>query len=211
VIVIMREVNLLDLMESRRDKMRISIKTPVEAIDANIWDELSIDRNDLNTEFEALPGQIAYWAAVSSRYEQAVEAIRRDYGDWYGPVYEQEFQKLERATGRRPNISSAEYMVRIRHKDEYNRRKANLEQAEADLRIVREMVPSLKAKLQALMQLSKMYQVEYNTAEVYSKGSGTPTFRSPQGPLPRRRAEADGVEETKDIFRRMREDKDIPF
>lgn len=195
----MRSVGLLELMESRRDNMRVAIKTPVEQVDVNVWDELQIDDTDLDTEFMALPGQIAYWTAVAARFTQAVEAIQRDYDNWYAPVYDKEFAKLEGATGRRPNISSAEYLVKISHKEEYNRRKDILDQAQTDLKIVQGIVPALQTKLQALMQLAKSKLAEYNSTDVGYRGGGmlpthsiapaTPTtsttpiasFRKPEG------------------------------
>lgn len=200
----MRRVDLLEQMESRRDHMRVSVQTPVELVDVNVWDELQINEHDLNTEFMALPGQIAYWAGVSARFGQAVEAIRRDYDNWYAPLYEQEFARLERATGRKPNINSAEYMVKVQYKEEYNRRRNILEQAEADIKTVQGVVTALEAKLQALMQLAKKQVVEYNSADVSYKGGGLPPTRASQYKAPPRRSEGVGIDEARDALREMR-------
>jgi len=200
----MRRVNLLELMESRRDQMRVSIRTPIETVDVNVWDELQIDEHDLNTEFMALPGQIAYWAAVTARFAQAVEAVRRDYDNWYAPIYDQEFAKLENATGRRPNISSIEYMVRIQHKDEFNRRRDILEQAEADLKTIQGVITALEAKLQSLMQLAKKQIVEYNSTDVSYKGGGLPRISTPQHTSSYRKPDGPGIEEARGALRKMR-------
>lgn len=169
----MRQVNLLELMESRRGQMRVTLQTPLELVNVNIWDELQIDEHDLNTEFMAIPGQIAYWTAVTARFAQSVEAVIRDYDNWYAPLYDKEFAKLESATGRRPNINSTEYLVKIQYKEEYNKRKEVLDQAETDLKVVQGIVPALQVKLQALMQLSKAQLTEFNTTEVGYRGPKT--------------------------------------
>lgn len=169
----MRQVNLLELMESRRGQMRVTLQTPLELVNVNVWDELQIDEHDLNTEYMALPGQIAYWTAVTARFAQSVEAVTRDYDNWYAPLYDKEFASLESATGRRPNINSTEYMVKIQYKEEYNKRREVLDQAETDLKVVQGIVPALQVKLQALMQLSKAQLTEFNTTEVGYRGPKT--------------------------------------
>lgn len=200
----MRQVNLLELMESRRDQMRVTVKTPIEQVDVNVWDELQIDEHDLNTEFMAISGQMAYWTAVAARFSQSVEAVRRDFDNWYAPLYDQEFAKLENATGRRPNISSAEYMVKIQYKDEYNRRKEILDQAETDLKVVQGIVPALQAKLQALMQLSKAHFIEYNSTDVAYKGTGVAPGPRPQPPVTGRTPTNVANEEAKSALLGMR-------
>lgn len=200
----MRNVDLLELMESRRAQMRVTVQTPIEKIDVNIWDELQIDEHDLNVEFMAISGQMAYWTAVAARFTQSVEAVRRDYDNWYAPLYDQEFTKLETATGRRPNINSAEYMVKIQYKEEYNNRKELLDQAETDLKVVQGIVPALQAKLQALMQLSKAQLIEYNSTDVSYKGGGTSQMSTPsQAGSPRKSMRA-ANEEAANSLRDMR-------
>jgi len=187
--------------------MRVAIQTPVEKVDVNVWDELQIDDADLDTEFMALPGQIAYWTAVTARFTQAVEAIRREFDNWYAPLYDQEFSKLESATGRRPNISSAEYMVKINYGDEYNRRKEILAQAETDLKVVQGVVPALQAKLQALMQLSKSKLAEYNSTDVSYKGGGFPSGSVPKPAASFRKPGNVKDDEARESLRHMRRPK----
>jgi hypothetical protein len=207
----MRRIDLLELMESRRDRMRVHVQTPVETVDVNVWDELQIDEHALDVEFMALPGQLAYWSAVAARFTQSVEAIRRDFDDWFAPLYEQEFTRLEKDTGRKPNISSVEYMVKIRYREEFNGRKAALDQAETDLKIVQEIVPALQAKLQALMQLAKRQWAEYNSTDVAYKGGGVQFMGNPRLTPSQLRPDAVGVEEAKNILREMCSKNKVPF
>lgn len=200
----MRSVDLLELMESRRGNMRVVVQTPVEKVDVNVWDELQIDDTDLDTEFMALPGQIAYWTAVTARFTQAVEAIQRDFDSWYAPVYDQAFSELEKATGRRPNINSAEYMVRIHHKEEYNKREDILTQAQTDLKIVQGIVPALQTKLQALMQLSKSKLVEYNSTDVSYKGGGVTSMNVSKPVTSLRKSESVANDEARSALHNMR-------
>lgn len=199
--------DLEGLMESRRGDMHISVTTASEQVAVNAWDELQIDQTDLNTEFAAIPGQIAYWNAVAARFRVVVEATKRDYDSWYGPKYEEAFTALHGATGKKPNINSAENQVRIKHADEYNSRRSALDQAEADLTIVDGMAAALEAKLQALMQIAKRQLVEYDRVEPSVKAPGAQSFSSPPFSRPHQkthtRQEAN-TEASRDVFRRMR-------
>ncbi len=160
-----RGVDLLDLMESRREYMHISVSTPFEKVEVNAWDELQIDSTDLNTEFAAIPGQIAYWNAVAARVNAVVEVTKRDFDSWFAPLYESEFNALHSASGKKPNINSAENQVRMKHPEEYSRRKHELDQVKADLTIIEGMSTALEAKLQALMQIAKRQLVEFDRIE----------------------------------------------
>ena len=160
----MRNKNLNDVMESRRDQMEFStIFDPNLAV--NMYDELSIDLEDLDTEFTALPGQIAYWTASIARFSQVVSIMEREYELWYAEVYNQAYKKLDVETGRKPNINSVEYLVKTTHGEEWLEKITKLEQAKTDLAVVQGLSPSFNAKLQCLMQLAKRRLEEYNSVE----------------------------------------------
>lgn len=188
--------------------MHISVSTPSEQVEVNAWDELQIDQTDLNTEFAAIPGQIAYWNAVAARVQAVVEATERAYDIWFAPLYEEEFNALHVASGRKPNINSAENQVRIKYLDEYTRRKAELDQAEIDLKVIGGMTTALEAKLQALMQIAKRQLVEYDRIEPSVNAPQRQSFSSPQFSKPKQKASTTlneaNTEAAKDILRRMR-------
>ena len=81
--------------------MHISVSTPSEQVEVNAWDELQIDSTDLNTEFAAIPGQIAYWNVVAARVRAVVELTKRNFDVWFAPLYEAEFNALHAASGKR--------------------------------------------------------------------------------------------------------------
>lgn len=187
--------------------MHISVSTPTEQIEVNAWDELQIDQTDLNTEFAAIPGQIAYWNVVVARVKAVIESTRRDYDVWFAPLYETEFNALHVASGKKPNINSAENQVRIKYPDEYNRRKGELDQVEADLKIIEGMTTALEAKLQALMQIAKRQLVEYDRIEPSVNAPQRQSFSSPPFSKPVQRGSTlheANTEAAKDIFRQMR-------
>lgn len=187
--------------------MHISVSTPSEQIEVNAWDELQIDQTDLNTEFAAIPGQIAYWNAVTARVQAVVEVAKRDFDVWFAPLYEQEFNALHVASGRKPNINSAQNQVRIKYPDEYTSRNAELDQAETDLKVIGGMATALEAKLQALMQIAKRQLVEYDRIEPSVNAPQRQSFSSPPFSNPKRQASTiseANTEASKDILRRMR-------
>jgi len=208
VSTVIRNFDLLDLMESRKEHMHISVSTPSEQVEVNAWDELQIDQTDLSTEFAAIPGQIAYWNAVVARVQAVVEVLKREYAVWFAPLYEAEFNALHQASGKKPNINSAENQVRIKYPDEYNGRKAELDQAETDLKIIVGMVTALDAKLQALMQIAKRQLVEYDRIEpsvnVPQKQLFSPPSFSSPNPRGSTMKEAN-TDAARNIFRRMRQ------
>jgi len=150
-----RSVDLNELMESRRELMNIHITTAADDVSVNMLDELQINDTDLDSDFRAIPGQIAFWVALSARCKSVLELARRGYDDWYAPLYEQAFSQLQAATGKKPNINSADNKVRLSHRDEYNKRNVGLDNAEADLKTVTGMVQALEMKMQMLIQISK--------------------------------------------------------
>jgi len=152
-------------MESRKEHMQVELQTRTEIVDVNAWDELQIDLLDLDTEFAAIPGQIAYWVAVSARYRIVVESFRVEFDNWHAPKYEQEFLAYQTETGKKPNISTAENRVRMRYQEEYDQRKVNLVEADSNLRIVEGMVTALEAKLQALIQIAKRQNIDYDRTD----------------------------------------------
>jgi len=151
----MEGYNLLELMGTRRDAMQIAFDTHTEHISVNVFDELKIDVNDLDTELAALPSQVAYWIGVLARFELVVSEIKREYDNWYAPIYDSVFNDLERQTGRRPNINSVEYMVRKNYSTEYNEKQVIVTQADSDFKIVAGVVEGLRVKMQSLIQLAK--------------------------------------------------------
>jgi hypothetical protein len=188
--------------------MHISVSTPTEQIEVNAWDELQIDQTDLSTEFAAIPGQIAYWNAVVARVQAVVEVLKRAYAVWFAPLYEAEFNALHQASGKKPNISSAENQVRIKYLDEYNGRKAELDQAETDLKIIVGMVTALDAKLQALMQIAKRQLVEYDRIEPSVNLPQRQSFSSPSFSSPKQQGSTmkeANIEASRDALRRMRQ------
>lgn len=187
--------------------MHISVSTPSENVEVNAWDELQIDQTDLNTEFAAIPGQIAYWNAVAARVRAVVEITKRDYDIWFAPLYEQEFNTLHVASGKKPNISSAENQVRIKYLDEYNRRKDELDQAGADLKVIEGMATALEAKLQALMQIAKRQLVEYDRIEPSVNAPQKQPFSPPPFSKPQQKGSTmneANTEAAKDVLRQMR-------
>lgn len=204
----MRQTDLLDLMESRRDQMQVVVETPTEKVDVNAWDELLIDQLDLDTEFAAIPGQIAYWVAVAARYRIVVESFRVDFDNWFAPKYEQEFLAYQSETGKKPNISTAENRVRMKYKEEHDRLRLQLVESEANLKIVEGMVTALEAKLQALIQIAKRRNIEYDRTESdHLMGRGAVPYSSPAPP---QRAQSRGsktgevqTDMAKDILRNM--------
>jgi len=192
---ILREQSPVEIMEARRAHMQVTISTPLEKIDVNAWDELQIDKYDLDTELQAIPGQIGYWISVAARFRTTVSAIRRDFDDWYGPLYETEMASYKAEAGRTPNMNSVDYLVRMKHKADYNSKKEVLENAEANQNVVEGMVEALKAKMQALIQLAKRQNVEYEHADTNlrektserkafssSPPSATSNYRKPDSP-----------------------------
>jgi hypothetical protein len=151
-------------MEGRRDQMEFNT-TFDPNLSVNMLDELSIDLDDLDTEFTALPGQIAYWAASIARFSQVVSIMEREYELWYAEVYNQAYKKLDVETGRKPNINSVEYLVKTTHGEEWLEKITKLEQAKTDLAVVQGLSPSFNAKLQCLMQLAKRRLEEYYSVE----------------------------------------------
>ena len=166
------DFSLKDLMLSRRDEMIVSVRQRGGTVSINVYDELTPDELDLDTEFSALPGQIAYWSTVVGKYDQMYGRMQRDYEAWYAPLYERWFTYLENETGRKPNISSVEYMLINRSREDYNKWQEELGQVKADLESIRGMVPALNAKLQCLMQLAKRRAAELELTE--------PGYRSPK-------------------------------
>lgn len=186
--------------------MHISVSTPFEQVDVNAWDELQIDQTDLNTEFAAIPGQIAYWNAVAARAQAVIEVTKRAYDAWFAPLYEAEFNALHVASGKKPNIRSAENQVRIKYPEEYNERNAELDQAELDSKIIGGMATALDAKLQALMQIAKRQLVEYDRIEPSVKAPHRPSFSRPPFSKPKQASTLNeaNTEAAKDILREMR-------
>lgn len=146
--------------------MELEIVTATDGrISINILDEVAIDEEDLNSEFISLPGYTAYWTAVTARYGLKVQAMHRDFETWWGERYDAAFKALEKDTGRKPNISSAEYLVKVKHTSEYNEKKVALEEAETNLTILKGICEALHVKLQCLMQLAKRSSLEYDAVE----------------------------------------------
>ncbi len=166
-----RSVDLNELMESRRELMNIHITTGVDDVAVNMLDELQINDTDLDSDFRAIPGQIAFWVALSARCRSVRESARRGYDDWYAPLYEQAFSQLQAVTGKKPNINSADNKVRLLHRDDYNRRNAALDNAEADLKTVTGMVQALEMKMQMLIQISKRQLSELDHTSVGFTGA----------------------------------------
>lgn len=190
--------------------MHISVSTPSENVEVNAWDELQIDSTDLNTEFAAIPGQIAYWNVVAARVRAVVEVTKRDFDAWFASLYEAEFNALHVASGKKPNINSAENQVRMKHPDEYNGRKTELEQVEADLKIIEGMSAALEAKLQALMQIAKRQLVEYDRIEPSVNLPQRRPFPTPppSGSKPKASSMQEAnMEAARDTLRRMRHGK----
>ena len=160
----MRNKNLNEVMENRGDQMEFNT-TFDPNLSVNMLDELSIDLDDLDTEFTALPGQIAYWTASIARFSQVVSIMEREYELWYAEVYNQAYKKLDVETGRKPNINSVEYLVKTTHGEEWLEKITKLEQAKTDLAVVQGLSPSFSAKLQCLMQLAKRRSEEYYSIE----------------------------------------------
>ena len=188
--------------------MHISVSTPSENVEVNAWDELQIDSTDLNTEFAAIPGQIAYWNIVAARVRAVVEITKRDFDAWFAPLYEAEFNALHTASGKKPNINSAENQVRMKHPDEYNRRKTELEQVDADLKIIEGMSAALEAKLQALMQIAKRQLVEYDRIEPSVNVPQRRPFSAPPSSSSKPKAstmQEANTDAARDILRRMRQ------
>jgi len=171
--------------------MVVQVKQRNGTVEINTYDELTPDEIDLDTEFGALPGQIAYWSAEVGRYEQLYGRMQRDYNTWYAPIYDKWFTYLENETGRKPNISSVEYMVINRTREEYNKWQEELGQVKADLESIRGMVPALNAKLQCLMQLAKRAASDLGATE--------PCYRAPK-PVSNSNISLD---EAKNIFSRV--------
>lgn len=177
-----RSVDLNELMESRRDLMNIHITTGADDVSVNMLDELQINDTDLDSDFRAIPGQIAFWVALSARCKSALESARRGYNDWYAPIYEQAFSQLQAATGKKPNINSADNKVRLLHRDGYNQRNVVLDNAEADLKTVTGMVQALEMKMQMLIQISKRQLSELDHTSVGFTGAvNRQSISSPQG------------------------------
>jgi len=188
------DFDLRALMFSRRDEMVVRVRQRGGAVSVNMYDELTPDEVDLDTEFSALPGQVAYWSTVAGRYEQLYTRLQRDYEAWYAEVYEQMFNLLEKETGRKPNISSVEYMVRNRNREKYNSLQEELLQVKVDLESIRSMVTALHIKSRCLQQLAQRQAVEFSNAEA--------SYRFPRK---ERSPSADSsLEEVKDIFRRVK-------
>lgn len=202
-------VDLLDLMESRKEQMQVSLQTPAEVVDVNAWDELQIDQLDLDTEFAALPGQIAYWVAVAARYRVFVESLRTSFDNWYAPKYEQEFLAYQSETGKRPNISTAENRVKVKYQGDYNRLKSELAEADANLKIAEGMITALEAKLQALIQIAKRQNIEYDRTESdHLTGRGAMPYSTPAPPRAMSRGSKTSEAQTdmaRDTLRRMRQ------
>lgn len=188
------DFNLGDLMRSRRDEMVVRIRQRGGTVSVNMYDELTPDETDLNTEFSALPGQIAYWATVVGKYDQLYGRMQREYDTWHADLYEQMFTLLEKETGRKPNISSVEYMVINRNREEYNRWQEELGQVKADLESIRSMVPALNVKSRCLQQLAQRQSMEFSSTDSYKvpkPGRSDPITDS-------------SLEKTKNAFRKVR-------
>jgi hypothetical protein len=195
----MKHAGLLELMESRSDEMNIDINLPGEEIRVNALDELRIDPTDLDTEFMAIPGQIAYWTAVAARCQAVLEATKRNFDRWYIPLYEEEFQTIHQSTGKKPNISSAENRVKLHYSDDYEKFRTVLDSIEVDLQVINGMIEALEAKLQALIQLAKRQYVEYDRVDASLTVDGVLS--------PRRRASGQqeaAVVTAEQMFRQMR-------
>ena len=184
-------MGLPELMTTRREQMSFYTEGTGEV---NIYDETSIDINDLSTEFIALPGQIAYWNMIAAKYTNVVSKLESEYDAWYALVYDAAFKELERTTGKRPNISSADYIVKKDHRQEWEEKNLELTQAKTDLAILAGIVPALNAKLSCLMQLAKARNVEVGNLE--------PVYRSPTQPTKTNKKESlPSVNEVKDLFK----------
>jgi len=184
------DFNLKDLMLSRREEMVVKVRQRGGPVTINAYDELTPDELDLDTEFSALPGQMAYWTTVVGKYEQLYGRLQRDYNTWYAPLYEKWFTYLENETGRKPNISSVEYMVINKSREEYNNWQEELAEIKADLESIKGMVPALNAKLQCLMQLAKRRAADLELTE--------PGYRAPKVSN-----DKVSLDEARDIFSRV--------
>jgi len=202
-------IDLLDLMESRKDQMQVSLQTPAETVDVNAWDELQIDMLDLDTEFAAIPGQIAYWVAIAARYRVFVESLRNSFDSWYAPKYEQEFLAYQSETGKRPNISTAENRVKVKYQEDHNRLKLELAESDANLKTAEGMITALEAKLQALIQIAKRQNIEYDRTEsghLTGRGAMPYSAPTPQRTISRgSRASEAQTDMARDVLRKMRQ------
>jgi len=187
-------MGLPELMELRREQMYLFTK---DTGNVNIYDELSIDINDLSTEFIALPGQMAFWTMITAKYTSIVSKLESEYDAWYATVYDEAFKELEQSTGRKPNISSADYVVKKVYKTVWEEKSATLSQAKTDLSILSSIVPALNAKLQCLMQLAKGRNTEMGNLEpVYRQPARTSTSAK-TGTMPT-------IAETKGLFKQFK-------
>jgi hypothetical protein len=180
----------IDMMLERRSQMEFNSEFDSN-ISVNLYDEVNINVEDLDTEFIILPSQIAYWTVVTARFEQVVLAMERDYELWYAGVYNQAFDKLEQLSGRKPNMSSVDYYVKMYHKDLWLEKTTALEKAKSDLTVIRGLLTALNTKLQCLMQLSKRRLGEVNALE--------PIIRMPEE-LPK----GTSVQAAKELFKQMK-------
>jgi len=201
----MEPFSITELMKSRRETMHITLDTKLEHISVNVWDELNIDMGDLDMELAALPAQTAYWIAVVARFELVVNEIKNEFESWYGPIYDEVFNKLEKDMGRKPNINSVEYMVRKLYPDEYNARHAIVVQAESDLKVVSGIVESLRVKMQSLIQLAKRSVIELDMNDNFKFGNtSSGQMRSPNPSYRTSSSTTVEVEEAKNVIRELR-------
>jgi len=182
--------DLHSLMLSRREEMTVRVMQRGGTVSVNLYDELSVDENDLSTELVALPAQIAYWAVVIGKYEQLYSKLQRQFDLWYAEEYEKMFALLEKETGRKPNISSAEYMVLNRNRTQYTELKEELEQVKADLDSIKGMNSALNAKARCLQVLAQRQASEYNTTDLHYKEK-----------VSRQASSEAALEETKNVLR----------
>ena len=109
--------------------------------------------------------------------------------------------------GKKPNINTAENLVKIKYREEFNRRSALLDQADADLRILSGMVTSLDMKGQSLIQIAKRQNIEYDRTETRLMVGGDVSRPTPQAQHPQfqgSRAGEASTDAARDILRRMK-------
>lgn len=161
---------LRDLLEKRREELKVICVVGDKEYDVDLYDELAIlPGDDILEHIDTYPGLLAWWGLLLIRAQDRFRAIEERYNMWWAETYEKEYKRLQQEEGKRPNINSVENAILLKYQKEYLMRRTELDSARQAVQVLEFAVECLQEKGQMIIQRSKQRMAELGAFE----GSGS--------------------------------------
>jgi len=139
-------------------------------IEANLAEELDFGEHNLEEHIECQASMMAWWGVVLNAKQAEEAKLQGQYDMWYSMAYESEFKRLWAESGnqisKKPNISSVENLVRIRHRKVYLRWQIRLQAVKREVMLLKDVSNWWREKGQMLVQRAKLLSAEMSMTDM---------------------------------------------